>query len=546
MRRRFSRVGVALALAGLLCACSRVVTAPAAGQRHPWTIPDTLRIAIAASPKTLNPILSTTTNESIAETFILDPLIATDPEGRDRPILAATVPTLENAGISKDGLTIVYHLRKNVRWHDGAPFTSHDVKFTVAAIMNPETPVSTRHGYDLIDRVDTPDRYTVVFHLRQRFAPAVHTFFAHSDSPYMILPAHLLERFKSLDRNPFNAAPIGTGPFKFVRWLRGDRIEYVANDDYFLGKPKLRHISLRFVQDENTIINQLKSHETDWFVQPTPRVYPLLRSIPGVAIRLVPFNGYDAIQFNVKAAPVDDARVRRAIGLAIDKRRLVDEITFGTTTPATEDLPSSLWAFDPRAGTTKHDLAQANALLDAAGWKRGPDGIRRRGGDQLNIGLAYRSDALTDRLRLAPIAAMLRDAGITVELKGYTTTLLFAAPGEGGILSGGRFQASLVTWFAGVDPDDSTQVLCDQFPPKGWNWSRYCNPKMDAAQRVALGNYDLPTRKRAYSTIENLMAEDAPWVYLWWPRQIEAVNDDLKGFRPPGLVENWNAYQWSI
>src|SRR5665213_897662 len=149
MRRRFSGVGVALALAGLLCACSRVVSAPAAGQRHPWTIPDTLRIAIAASPKTLNPILSTTTNESIAETFILDPLIATDPEGRDRPILAATVPTLENAGISKDGLTIVYHLRKNVRWHDGAPFTSHDVKFTVAAIMNPETPVSTRHGYDL-------------------------------------------------------------------------------------------------------------------------------------------------------------------------------------------------------------------------------------------------------------------------------------------------------------------------------------------------------------------------------------------------------------
>lgn len=530
-------------------ACTRIGGAGAGVDttRHPWTIPGTLRIAISASPKTLNPILSTTTNESIAETFVLDPLVATDPEGRDQPILAATVPTLENGGISKDGLTIVYHLRKNVRWHDGAPFTSHDVAFTVAAIMNPDTPVSTRHGYDLIELpVATPDRYTVKFHLKHPFAPAVHTFFAHSDSPFMILPAHLLERFKNLDRNPYNAAPIGTGPFKFVRWLRGDRIEYVANDDYFLGKPKLRHISLHFVQDENTIVNQLRSHEMDWFVQPTPRVYPLLRTIPGIAIRLVPFNGYDAIQFNVTKAPVNDVRVRRAIGLALDKQRLVDEITFGTTTPATEDLPSFSWAFDPHAGTTKHDLPQAKALLEAAGWKAGPDGIRRRGAERLEIGLAYRADALTDRLRVAPIAAMLREAGISLELKGYNTALLFATPSEGGILSGGRFQAALVTWFSGVDPDNSSQVLCDQLPPTGWNWSRYCNAKMDEAQRTALTHYDIPTRKRAYGTIETLMAEDAPWAYLWWPRQIEAINDDLKGFRPPGLVENWNAYEWSI
>jgi len=531
----------------ILVGCTRVGGAPGgAAGRHPWTIPGTLRIAVTSSPKSLNPILSTTTTEGIAESFILDPLIATDPQGRDHPVLASAVPTLANGGISKDGLTITYHLRHGVRWHDGAPFSSHDVAFSFAAIMNPNTAVSTRHGYDDIARVVTPDAYTVVLHLIKPFAPAIHTFFAHSDSPFEILPAHLLARYKSLDRIPFDGAPIGTGPFKFVRWQRGDSIEYAANDDYFLGKPKLRRIVLHIVPDENTIVNQLRTHEIDWFIQPTPRVYPDLKAIPGIAVRLVDFNGYDAIQFNTQAPPVDDARVRRAMGLALDKTRLVRDLTFGTTLPATEDLPSFMWAYDPGAGTKARDLPKARALLEEAGWKLGSDGIRRRGTQRLTIGFAFRPDSYTDRIRVAPIAAMEREAGIELEPKGYNTSLLYATQAQGGILASGRFQATVGPWYAGIDPDDSTQLLCNQFPPNGWNWSRYCNRKMDAAQKVALSHYDIPTRKRAYAEVEELLAEDAPFIYLWWPRQIEAINDDLKNFRPNGIVENWNAYEWSI
>ena len=530
-----------------LAACTRAGGSPGgASSRHPWTVPGTLRIALAGNIKTLNPILSTQTFEAIAETFIFDPLIATDPEGRDHPILARIVPTLEFGGISQDGLTIVYHLRRNVRWHDGAPFTSRDVAFTLAAIMNPNTAVSTRHGYDDIARVATPDAYSVVLHLKKPFAPAIHTFFAHSDSPYMILPAHVLARYKSLDRVPFNGAPIGTGPFKFVRWSRGDRVEYAANDSYFLRKPKLRRVMLSFVQDENSIINQFRAHDVDWFVEPTPRVYPQLSGIAGIKTLLVSFNGFEAIQFNLKAPPVDDVRVRRAVGLAIDKQKVVDQVTFGTTLPATEDLPSFMWAYDASAGTIKRNLSEARRLLDEAGWKPGPDGIRQRDGKRLTLGFAFRSDSLTDRTDIAPIAAMLRDAGIEPELKGYNTTLLYAAAGAGGILASGNFQASLTGWFAGVDPDDSTQLLCDQVPPHGWNWSRYCNSKMDEAQRIALTHYDLPTRKRAYASVETLLADDAPFIFLWWPRQIEAINDDFKNFRPNGIVESWNAYEWSI
>jgi peptide/nickel transport system substrate-binding protein len=140
---------------------------------------------------------------------------------------------------------------------------------------------------------------------------------------------------------------------------------------------------------------------------------------------------------------------------------------------------------------------------------------------------------------------MLKDAGIEVDLKGYTTSKLFGPPGSG-VLADGKFEAGLQTWYSGTDPDDSTQLTCDQVSPRGYNWPRWCNHAMDAAQRDALTHYDRPTRKRAYSIIEHLLADNAPFVYLWWPRQIEAVNTDLRGFRPNGIVENWNAWEWSI
>jgi peptide/nickel transport system substrate-binding protein len=527
-------------------ACTRTAPGTAQSARHPWTEPETLRIAMVSNPKTLNPILSTQALEAYAEAFIFDPLVATDPEGHDHPVLASVVPTLENGGISKDGLTITYHLRHNVRWHDNAPFTSRDVRFSFNAIMNDNTAVSSRHGYDDVAGINTPDAYTAIIHLKQPFAPAVHTFFAHSDTPYMILPAHLLDRYTSLDRVAFNSHPIGTGPFRFVRWLRGDRIEYVANDGYFLGKPKLRRIILHIVPDENTIANELRSHEIDWFIQASPRTYPQIKGIPGIDVRLVSFNGNDAVQINVTKPPLDDARVRRAVGLAIDKRALVEKVTFGTTMPAKEDLPAFMWAADPTAGEDSRDLPQAQALLDEAGWKMGSDGIRHRNGVALAFEMALRSETATDRDRGVLIAAMLHDAGFDVHLKAYNTSMLYATFAQNGILSSGHFQAALTDWYAGVDPDDSTQLMCDQRPPNGWNWSRYCNPQMDAFQRVALTHYDRATRKAAYSKIEHLLARDTPFVYLWWLRQIEAINDDLKNFRPNGIIENWNSYEWSI
>ena len=545
---RLLRTGIVAFAASVLASCTQTAGHERTGARalHPWTHPSELRVAMTGNVNTLNPILATQAFESQAFSLVLDPLVATRPDGTNVGILAATVPTLQNGGIAKDGLTITYRLRHGVKWQDGAPFSSRDVSFSWRAVMNPANNVATRHGYDVVSRIDTPDAYTAIVHLKRRFSPFVQTFFAHSDEPYDILPEHVLAKYPDLNNVPFDSMPIGTGPYRLVKWARGDRFDFVANEAYFLGKPAIAKITIHFVPDENVVAEQMRSHEIDWFVEASPRVYRQMQGIDGVVERLVPFNGYDAIQFNTATKPFDDPRVRRAIGLAIDKPALVRDVTYGVEQPAREDLPAFMWASDPHAGTIARDLPAARALLQSAGWKLGPGGVRTKDGARLTLDLAFRSDSLTDRNRGVVIASMLEDAGIDVELKGYTTALLYAGFAAGGIMATGHYDAALTTWYAGADPDDSSQLLCDQFPPAGLNWSRYCNPAVDAAERLALSSYDRATRARAYSIVQRALARDAPYIFLWWPRQIEAVNDDLHGFAPNGIVETWNAYQWSF
>jgi peptide/nickel transport system substrate-binding protein len=153
---------------------------------------------------------------------------------------------------------------------------------------------------------------------------------------------------------------------------------------------------------------------------------------------------------------------------------------------------------------------------------------------------------VTRRKNAVEIQQMLRQAGIDVEIKYYPGDVLFAPVGEGGILQGGKFDLSLAGWYAGVDPDDASQFTCANVAPAGYNYSRYCNPDMEAQQKLALNNYDQPTRKKAYYEIQNLLARDVPEIFFYYLRQMEPINENFKGFAPNPVTESWNAWQWSI
>jgi peptide/nickel transport system substrate-binding protein len=530
-------------MVGLAChGCSRSGTAAGTAPAN-----QTLHIGIFAEPNSLNPLLASNTAEDFAAALAFDLLVTVDAKGNDVPELAARVPTAQNGGISKDGLSITYHLRRNVKWQDGAPFSSADVKFSWQAVMNPNNNVVERRGYDQVKSVDTPDPYTVVFHLKTPFAPFVDTVFGESDDPFRILPKHLLASYANINQVPFNQLPIGTGPYKVARWVHGDRIDYVANENYFLGAPKIKRLTVRIIPDANTTEAELRAHDIDLAPDLATANIGNLRARPaaGVAVLLPPSPTYSAVMFNTTHPPLDDLRVRRALAHAIDTKRIIDTLTYGTAVPAAADLSDFYWAYDPAVTRYPYDLTKANSLLDAAGWTRGSSGIRQKNGQPLSLQLVYGSGNATARQLGVELQSDFRKIGVDVQIKTYTYTILYATQPMGGILLGGKFDMAQYPWVAGADPDDSSTWLCSQVPPAGNNITHFCNAQLDAAERDALTHFDRARRKKDYAITQSVIADQVPAVFLYYQRQRNGVSTALRHFRSNGITASWNAYQWS-
>lgn len=531
----------------VLAGCSKVSNGTSSTGRHSWTQPGVLRVAVQSDLKTLNPLLNSNTTDGFVANLLFEPLLSADAKGNPVPILTTGVPSTENGGVSKDGLTITYHLRRDAKWTDGQPVTSKDVKWSWEAIMNPRNNVVSRHGYDYVKSIDTPDDYTVVVHLKQRFSPFVNTFFAMSDQPMPVAPAQILSKYADINQIPFDNNPsVSDGPFRFVEWSRNDHITLVRNDGFFLGRPRLNRIEIKMIPDENTTVNLLKTHAIDFMFQASPETYPALKSVPDIHLAFVNVNGYERVQLNTARPYLSDPRVRLAVAYAIDKQRLVDTLTYGQMNEATEDIPDWMWAFNPGVRSYPHDPAKARELLREAGWTAGADGIMRKNGQPLTLVLVTNNSNATRRQASLELQEMLRQAGIQVEIKYFPGDVLFAPAGMGGILQLGRFDLSVNGWYAGIDPDDSAQYMCQNVPPGGYNYSRFCNPEMQAAQNAALTNYDRAGRKTAYFETQRLLARDNPEIFFWWRRQMEPISVDFKGFDPNPVLESWNAWQWSI
>ncbi len=528
MRKGFAAVLTA-ALLALACGCAK--TGESAGASSDGI----LRIAVPQDPKTLNPILTSSTVDEFVQRLMFEPLISANAQGQDVPILALEAPSLQNHGISADGLTITYHLRSNMRWSDGVPVTSRDVAWSWNAIMNPANNVVARHGYDDIARIDTPSPTTVIVHLKKPLASFVGSFFAESDSPYDVLPAHALARYPNLNQVSFNSAPqVTDGPFRFVQWLHGDRVIVAANDAFFFGKPHLRGIEVHTVGNEDTAINLLRTGAVDYMFQASIVTYPSLRAQPGIRLVWLAMNAYEGMIFNLRRSPMNDPRFRDAVAFAIDKAELVRTLTYGQEHIATEDLPDWMWASNPHLMPQSRDLTKARELLAQAGVK-------------LPVSLTLVTDTanVTHRREAIMLQAMLRQIGVNLEVKTYPGDLLYAPEGMGGILNGGKFDLALWNWYAGIDPDNSSQFTCENRPPQGYNESGYCNAQMQMLQQRALAHYDRPTRQAAYWAIEATLARDNPLLVFWWQRQQEALRKNVRGFDPNPVQEAWNAWQWS-
>lgn len=513
----------------------------------PSTSNASLTAAIPIAPNNLNPILQLSSTEAFFSDMLFPKLVGIDLKHEQVPWLATVVPTQRNGGISADGMTITYHLNPKAMWSDGQPVTSADVKFTFDAIMNPNNNVVSRHGWDQIASVDTPDAHTVVVHLKKPFPPIIDEFFGESDAPYGILPKHVLASYKNLNQIPFNSEPnVTCGPYIFAEWVRGDHISLTANTKYYLGAPKIARITVKIIPDANTMNAQLQTGEVQAGIELTGPSYHNLAGDARVARLAVDAPDYDDVVFNTEHAPLDDRNVRVALAYATDRETIMRNNEFGDASLGVGDLSPFYWAYDPTIKAQPFDPAKARAILQADGWIPGPDGIRRKNGQRLSLLFVYGQGSDIARNVIVEIQQMWKNVGVAIEPKSYSYAQLYAAPSAGGIFQSGKFDVGFYAWISGADPDDSSQWLSDQAAPHGNNVARYRSPAMDAAQALALSTYDRATRKRAYAKIQQLLVDDVPAIFLFYPKQRYAFAPTLQNFHPNGISEGWNANTWTF
>ena len=499
-------------------------------------------------PDNLNVLLGTQTVDNDLSMFWAGYLFNWSDRDEFVPELATRVPTLRNGDIAPDGLSITYHLRRGVVWQDGAPFGADDVIYTWQQILNPRNAVVSRIGYELVSRIDRQDAYTIVVHLKHRFAPFVATFLTLANHPDCILPKHLLARYPDINHAAFNDLPVGTGPFRITKYERGSAIEFVANRRYWRGPPKLERIDYRIIPSDNTMLALLQSHAIDFFYRAPETMAESLRGIPGTRVVLSPFTRFADIGFNEAVPALADVRVRQALAYATDRGALIDKVTHGVTMPGDTDQPPFFWAYDPHAKHYAYDLPRANRMLDAAGWRRShPGSVRERNGVPLALTLVSFTGSGTASAAEAVIQAQWRQAGVDATIKNYPSGQLYATKSMGGIEQSGKFDVIFENWANGTDPDDSILIACSMAPPAGWNVYHFCNPSLDAAERTALSSYDPAVRRAAYARVQEIAAEGLPFLVLWYQRELDVVNTDLKNYRPAHAVTPfWNAWEWQI
>jgi len=521
--------------------CTRVHGSDAGG-RHAWTRPHVLRLADVADPDSLNPLLSTMDLSYDISSLVFSYLIVADRTGALRGDLATEVPSLANGGISRDGRTYVYHLRPGVRWHDGAPLTSRDVAFSWRTIMSPQNNVLHREGYEEVSSIATPDDRTVVVRLRRRYPPFLTQFFTTlQEGAKPVVPAHLLGRAVSIDDVPFNAHPVGSGPFRFVRWDRGSKLVLERNDGYYGGRPKLERIELTIAPDENTIVTLLRTHAIDMPVSTSQLTWHIFRGVPDFTARLDPWNSQMLLALNNARPPLRERAVRRAIAAAIDYDALIAKLTYGTAERAADVVaPKSLgythgtpYAYDP---------AFARRLLDRAGWRADGAG-RSKNGVRLELVMVVASKG-TGPLYAVQLQRMLADAGIGVTIKTYPYKGIYAYDGP---IVTGNYDLAIYANTIPYDPDRTNTLTCGEFTPKGMDEFRFCDPRVDALERAGLATDDARQRDAIYRRAGRLIHDDVPYIPLFAQRRPAVMNDDLHGYDPsPVAAPWWNASDWDI
>ncbi len=447
--------------------------------------PDTLVMIIESSPTNLDPRVGLDAQSERIDDLIFDDLFTRDEH-------LNVQPGLVERWEMPDPQTYVFHLRSGVRFHDGRPLTSRDVKWTFDSLLQGRILSTKAAAYRFVDHIEAPNASTIVFHLKEPDAPLLWNL---SDGAIGIVP------FGS--GNEISSHPIGSGPFRFVSSEQDKSVIVERNDDYWGQKANLKRVRFDVVPDATTQALELRKGSADVSINSlTNDMVLTLEREPRLAVLHGPGTRLAYMAFNVRDPILKDVRVRQAIAKAIDRRPIIHYLVRDFAQPATSILPPESWAYSNAPGF-QFDPQGARQLLDAAGHPA-LNGVR------FHLTMKTSTDEST-RLLVAVLQQQFHDVGIALDIRTFEFATFFSD------VTRGAFQLYSLRWIGNEDPDIFEYVFHSaRFTPKGANRSYYSNPRVDSLVDQARRESDQNTRKQLYAEIQTILAADVPSINLWY------------------------------
>jgi ABC-type transport system substrate-binding protein len=449
--------------------------------------PNTLVMIIESSPTNLDPRVGLDAQSERIDDLIFDDLFTRDAHLNVAPGLAERWET-------PDPLTYIFHLHQGVKFHDGRPLTARDVKWTFDSLLEGKIRSTKSAVYRFVDRIDASDDYTVTFHLKEPFATLLWNL---SDGAMGIVP------YGSGDE--ISRHPVGSGPFRFVSAEQDKEVVVARNDAYWGEQARLQSVRFIVVPDTTTRALELRNGSADIAINafPSDMVLTLERD-PNLAVLHAPGTVLAYMAFNLRDPILKDTRVRQALAYAIDRRPMLEYLQRGFARPAKSVLPPESWAYNGDVPSYDHNPERARQLLEQAGYPE-VNGVR------FHLTMKASTEEST-RLMAAVLQQQLREVGIALDIRTFEFATFFSD------VTHGLFQLYSLRWIGGnEDPDIFEYVFHSaKFPPNGANRGYFADPRVDALIDQARHEPDQNTRKQLYAEIQRALAEQVPYIDLWY------------------------------
>lgn len=531
---RFARSLKLLLVALLLAGCgSGQQAAPPKVVRGPGGPPapgDALVLGSIGEPSNLIPILSSDSASSDVSGLVYNGLVRYDKNLNLEGDLARSWE------VSRDGLSITFHLRRGVKWHDGHDFTSRDVLYTYRVTIDPKTPTAYSEDFKQVKTAEAPDPYTFRVSYAKPFAPAL----ASWGMP--VLPAHLLEG-KEITKSPLTRHPVGTGPFVFKDWIPGQQVTLESYRDYWEGAPYIGRYIYRIIPDSSTMYMELKSGGID-FMGLSPVQYQRQTNNREFLERFnkyrYPASAYTYLGYNLRLPLFQDRRVRQAITAAINKEEIVQGVLLGMGQIAHGPYKPGTWAYKAKVAEPAYDPARAMALLKEAGYLMGKDGILVKDGQRLSFTImTNQNDQRTKSAQI--IQQRLKAVGIEVKIRVMEWASFIT-----NFIDTGRFEVVLLGWTISQDPDIYDIWHSSKTEPKELNFIRFKNAEVDRLLVEGRGTFDVEKRRACYYRIQEILAQEQPYTFLYVPDALPAVSARFRGIEPAPAGIMHNLIKWYV